>query len=124
MRLAALKVPARPGNLQGPPALPGHPGGITLNKTLYALMALGLVALAVPASAVDCAPDTDDNAVAVPFGGETYYVLVQNDLCQPDCLFSIWVYTYEETNGLPGLQRAETTCDGRSIPADEGNFIV
>lgn len=42
-----------------------------------------------------------------------------NDLCQPECMFSLWVY--QETNGIDGLQRGDSvvndTCHG-TIPAD------
>jgi hypothetical protein len=46
----------------------------------------------------------------------TYYV--QNDLCQPGCLFSVWVY--EESNGEPGLQRGDALCndDGTCCDSD------
>ena len=41
-----------------------------------------------------------------------------NDICQPSCVFSIWVY--EESNGLPGLQRADDiavdTCHDMFLP--------
>ena len=44
---------------------------------------------------------------------------MDNDLCQPDCLFSIWLY--QESNGIPGLQRGDevvdNTCHGM-IEAD------
>ena len=44
---------------------------------------------------------------------------VDNDLCQPECIFSIWFY--EESNGIPGLQRGDEvkddTCHGM-IEAD------
>ena len=31
------------------------------------------------------------------------------DLCQPDCVFSIWLYP--ESNGIPGLQRGDSVVD-------------
>lgn len=39
--------------------------------------------------------------VTLPANGSVYYV--DNDLCQPECLSSLWIY--EETNGIDGLQR-------------------
>lgn len=34
---------------------------------------------------------------------------VDNDVCQPECVFSIWLY--EEGNGIPGLQRGDEVVD-------------
>lgn len=93
-----------------------------MNKMILGTLAVALVALAFPAHAADCDYQTDDGAVAVSVQDQTYYVLAQNDLCQPGCVFSVWVYTYEETNGVAGLQREDTTCsDGSVVLADEGN---
>ena len=36
-----------------------------------------------------------------------YYV--DNDLCQPECLLSVWVY--EESNNMEGLQRGDEVVD-------------
>lgn len=95
-----------------------------------ALLLLALVALAVPVRADDCTTwttsstndemivlDMPDNALGIDY--------VVNDLCQDDegdegdpndpyddtgaCLFSIW--TYQESNGLEGLQRGDEQRD-------------
>jgi hypothetical protein len=41
-------------------------------------------------------------------------VYIDNDVCQPECLFSVWIYC--ESNGMEGLQRGDEvrddTCNG------------
>lgn len=84
----------------------------------FPLAALCLaLAVAVPGLAEHCtgpsaAPTTLDTdplgAHAVP----RYYVV--NEVCQPECLFSIWAF--EESNGFDGLQYSseseDYTCHG------------
>jgi hypothetical protein len=94
------------------------------------LVASVLLALAVPAGADHCAVYDADPELTTPAtgvglnhflygGGEDdpgiYYL--DNDPCQPECAFSVWVY--EETNGIPGLQRDREYGDGAGcIDAD------
>lgn len=50
----------------------------------------------------------------------TFYVV--NELCQPSCVFSTWIY--QESNGIDGLQRQDEdhddTCGGEYV----GDVIV
>lgn len=94
-----------------------------------------ILALSVPAEADACSPTTSHPEIAA-FG---FYV--DNDLCQvppghptewepptlfdwyggggDSCLFSIW--TYEESNGIEGLQRGDEVHDdtcGGTIESD------
>lgn len=73
-----------------------------------ALLALTLL-LATAAAAEDgCERTTSDPEVDT---GDTpvgrYYV--DNDPCQPGCLYSVWIYP--ETNGEDGLQRQDEMKD-------------
>jgi hypothetical protein len=90
-----------------------------MNKFFTTLLTLAAVSVALPAGLADhCtswnteAPEVDSTLV-----GGAYYV--DNDVCQPECIFSIWVY--EESNGIAGLQRGDevvdSTCHGQ-IDAD------
>jgi hypothetical protein len=83
---------------------------------MRALSLLALVAaLAVPVEASHCSmwetarPEVDVLGL--------YYV--DHDHCHPDCIDNVWVY--EESNGIPGLQRGDewydNTCHGM-IPSD------
>ena len=96
-----------------------------MNKFYAALVAITAVALMVPASAQDVCYTTSAPEVTIPgesTDGITRYV--DNDPCQPDCGYSIWIY--EEFNGIDGLQRDDevvsdvTNCDGSVT----GDFIV
>lgn len=96
-------------------------GGFPL-KTIVPVLALALALVAVPAAAEECVPTTSDpefdsadlggTGVGLPAHGPRYYV--DNDPCQPQCLFSTWAY--EESNGIDGLQRGDEvkddTCGG------------
>ena len=72
-------------------------------RTLVLTIA-SLFLLAPLAAAEDCSPEL---TVQAPNG--TYYS-VDNDLCQPDCLFSIWVYGDDDPD----------PCG----PEDESNTII
>jgi hypothetical protein len=61
-------------------------------------LALVLLLPLVAANHTDCVQDVP---LAVPFAG--FYVY--NDICQPGCLFSVWIF--HEGNGLDGLQSDE-----------------
>ncbi len=88
-----------------------------MNKFFASLVAFVALALAIPAAADDCWTTSDPEVAA---GG--FYV--DNDNCQPECLFSIWVY--QESNEIEGLQRGDefhsdiTGCDG----VDSDTIIV
>lgn len=86
------------------------------------LILAAVVALAAPVGADECVPTTSNPEIDAPFGaGDHTYI--DNDLCQPDCIFSVWVY--QETNDIPGLQRRDSvkddTCGGQ-IDADTFPF--
>lgn len=77
-------------------------------KTIsVALVALALFA-ASGVRAQDCVPVPPESEMSV--GG----LYVDNDLCQLDCVASVWIY--QESNGIDGLQRndagADDTCGG------------
>lgn len=92
-------------------------------RTLLVLIALA--ALALPAGADECVPTASD-ALTLEAPDATYYLVVDNEMCQPGCLFSTWILQYEETNGIEGLQRADLrhddTCGGM-IEADEATVL-
>ncbi|HUR69148.1 MAG TPA: hypothetical protein VM370_07860 [Candidatus Thermoplasmatota archaeon] len=83
-----------------------------MNKVLTALLTLAALG-AASASAAGCAPTTSHPEL------ENDGMYVDNDACTLDCILSIWVY--EESNGMPGLQRDDSgrddTCGGQ-IEAD------
>ena len=82
--------------------------------SVRALLAAGFVlAFVVPVAADHCEGwngPVPEAQLETPAG--LFYV--DNDLCQPECAFSVWVY--EESNGMPGLQRDDavvsSTCHG------------
>lgn len=82
-----------------------------MNKLFTTLLTLAALSIALPASLADhCTTYSASDAEITTTGDEGAIHYVDNDLCQPECGFSIWLY--EESNGLPGLQRS---------PAAEGN---
>lgn len=86
-------------------------------RLTYALVLIVTLALAVPVSAEECIPTTSNPEVDI--GGQ----YVDNDLCQPECLFSIWFYS--EANGIEGLQRGDEVVDdtcGGMIDSDVLTF--
>lgn len=71
-------------------------------RTLFAI----LTVLMLPIAAADMESECQQAEPEVDTGDTPagrYYV--DNEACQPDCLFSIWVY--QESNGQDGLQRCE-----------------
>lgn len=68
---------------------------------LVTLLGLVLVAATAVAEETCRTEETDVDTGETPVG--RYYVV--NDECQPECLFSVWVY--EESNGQDGLQRCD-----------------
>lgn len=70
------------------------------------LLALGTILMLGTAMAHDTGC-TDEDVITVASPAGTYYV--DNDQCQPDCLFSLWVY--QESNGHEGLQRCDEVYD-------------
>ena len=86
-----------------------------MNKFFTTLLTLAALSVALPAGLAD---HCEGFSTSVPEAEAAPYY-VDNDLCQPGCAFSIWVY--EETNGIAGLQRGDEvvddTCHG-SIEAD------
>lgn len=69
-------------------------------RTLPILFGL-LVVSALARGDGGCATTEPTATIETPVA--TYYLL--NEVCQPDCLFSVWIY--EETNGEPGLQHGD-----------------
>ena len=86
------------------------------------LGALSLFLVFGTGSASDCTtwstshPEVDTTD-ANPLG-RTY---VDNDLCQPECLFSVWIYF--EANGIPGLQRGDEVVDNTCHGMIESDVI-
>lgn len=76
-------------------------------KTILTLAVALLVALAGSALADASCPNTKEDAVAISVGDETYYVW--NDMCQLECVFSVWVG--RESNRIPGFQLDNEVCD-------------
>lgn len=72
------------------------------------------LALIAPAGAQNCEWGGSPPELSTPTG---HYV--DNDLCQPACLASVWIY--QESNGIDGLQRGDEVVDhtcGGKFPAD------
>lgn len=88
-----------------------------MNKFFTTMLALAALAVAVPATlAAGCEPTTSEPEVTQ---GEYY---VDNDACQPECIFSIWVY--QESNGIAGLQRSDEQVDNTCGGAIESDTII
>jgi hypothetical protein len=89
-----------------------------MNKFLTILLTVAALSIAIPAVAKPCVLSTSN---ATPLPGGLYIV---NDLCQPGCITSIFVY--EESNGVGGLQRGDLrvddTCGGVAGTPDERVF--
>lgn len=64
------------------------------------------------------APEIDTDPLDVT--GVRWYF--DNDLCQPECLFSMWFY--QESNGIPGLQRGDEVKDDTCHGMIEGDTIT
>lgn len=84
-------------------------------RRFLTILACATLLLASGAGAVENGCETDENAIPIAVGGDTYYVV--SDPCQPlvgdgTCLFSVWMF--EEGNGQPGLQRDDGfgSCEG------------
>lgn len=89
-----------------------------MNKFFTTLLTLAALSIAVPAGMADhCETWTTSEPEVTQ---APYYV--DNDLCQIECLFSIWVY--EETNNIPGLQRADEFHDDTCHGQIEGDTII
>jgi len=92
-----------------------------MNKFFTTLVTLAALTIAMPAGADHCvdfttsAPEATDSST-----GTTYYV--DNDLCQPECIYSIWVY--EESNGIDGLQRGDEVVDDTCHGLIEADTII
>lgn len=90
--------------------------------TILVLLFLASTAYA----AEDCAETTEATlvtpATGVGLSGDegTYYLV--NDRCQPDCLFSVWIY--EETNGRDGLQRPPDIIEDRCSWSDYDAIVL
>ena len=81
------------------------------------LLSLALVlALTIPAGAAHCVTYST-SAAEVDAGG----IYVDNDFCYY-CLFSIWIYS--ESNGIPGLQRADEVVDDTCHGMIAGDTVI
>jgi hypothetical protein len=93
--------------------------------TTVLLLSFALV-LAAPALAEECTPSSSSpeftTATCAVDGAPCYYV--DNDTCGGGgmCIFSIWVY--EESNGIPGLQRGDEVVDNTCNNAIAADTIV
>ena len=88
-----------------------------MNKFFTTLLTLAAISIALPAALADCTPTTSTPEVSA--GG----LYLDNDLCQPVCLFSIWLY--QESNDMEGLQRGDEVVDdtcGGAIDSDTDIF--
>lgn len=81
------------------------------------LLALALAGTGAAGHCASWSSTTADVDTCQAGASPCYYVSI--DFCQPDCHILVWVY--EESNGVPGLQRGDevvdNTCHGM-IPAD------
>ena len=92
-----------------------------MNKFFTTLLTLAAIAIAIPAGAAHCtAPNTEAPEVDTTAVGGAHYV--DNDLCQPECIFSIWIY--EESNGISGLQRGDEVVDSTCHGMIESDTII
>lgn len=73
------------------------------------LFVVAVLAIAIPAHADDPCYTTSTPTATIPdathqAGGDVYVMV---DACNPtvDCFFSFWIY--QESNGIPGLQRGD-----------------
>jgi hypothetical protein len=86
-----------------------------MNKSLTTLLTFVALGIALPASAGACTMTTSSPELVLPGG-----IYVDNDACQPECLFSAWIY--QESNGIDGLQRGDEdvddTCGGTAGDSD------
>lgn len=87
-------------------------------KALVALLAVFALSSAAEAEHCTTYSTTTPNVGCGMYNYEgTYPYYVDEDCCDP-CLSSIWVY--DESNGIPGLQRGDEvhddTCHGMIIP--------
>jgi hypothetical protein len=86
----------------------------TMNKFFTTLLTLAALGIAIPAFAQECELTTSSPEV----DAAGFYV--DNDACQPDCGYSIWIY--QESNGIAGLQRGDEvhddTCGGAAGESD------
>lgn len=86
---------------------------------MRALLPLAIVALLPLALAEECYPSTSDPTLTLPNEAALGVRYIVSDMCQPECLFSIWLYF--EDNGFEGLQRGDEVHDdtcGGAIWAD------
>ena len=85
------------------------------------LLSLLLLMPAALASGCEGTTSTTTTEHIIVEAGGTY---VAFDVCQPGCLWSIWIY--RETNGIPGLQRGDEvvddTCGGAAYEPDSPPF--
>lgn len=68
-------------------------------RTFLAMTLVLLLALAGARADSHCPAEETTLTLETPTG--TFYVI--NEMCQPECLFSLWIFM--ESNGEPGLQR-------------------
>lgn len=82
----------------------------------FALLSLLLLAGAAFAGDAACSNTVEAEVDTGETPAGRFYV--DNDFCQPGCLFSVWVY--QESNGYDGLQRSDETLewDPDSCPSD------
>lgn len=85
------------------------------------LLFVTIAALAVPAGADHCTEPAQSehelNTCVANVAAPCFYF--DNDACQPECGFNVWIY--QESNGVPGLQRGDEYTDDtchEMVPAD------
>jgi hypothetical protein len=71
------------------------------------ILAIVGIALAMGAAGADHCETWSTSKPDTTSSDGRYYV--DNDMCQPECIFSIWLY--EESNGYDGLQRGDEVVD-------------
>ncbi|HUR69150.1 MAG TPA: hypothetical protein VM370_07870 [Candidatus Thermoplasmatota archaeon] len=92
-----------------------------MDKLFTTLLTLATLSVALPAALADCelttsAPEVDTGATPA---GQFY---VDNDACQPTCIYSIWIY--QESNGVAGLQRSDEVHDDTCGGVFEGDLNI
>lgn len=93
------------------PTVGSGAGGFQIRTFSVLAVAGAMLLVFAPVSASHCTTystsENDADTVVVYNPALNWYHIWDN--CQPECLFSYWLY--EESNGIPGLQRGDYVVD-------------